>query len=83
MELGIKNKIQDHSKNQELTPETKLAYNKILGCIAIKLNQTAVTKTTRHYVKNNDVQEKSQDALTHMVELKRVEFEWSLYLIVT
>ncbi len=71
MELWIKRKIQDHQKNPNTTPTTKAAHNKNLGDIANKINPIAVTGVIEDYAKDSEAYENSQDALSHVVELKK------------
>ncbi len=71
VEHCLKSKIQDHCKNPGTTPTTKAAHNKFLRDIANKSNLTAVTEVIKDYAKDSEVYENCQDALSHIVELRK------------
>ena len=71
MEKIIKHKIRSQCKNQSTTPNTKAAYAKILANIVDKSNPTAVAEVIKDYVEDEEAFENLQDALAHMVELKK------------
>ncbi len=71
IEKRIKRKIRDQRKNQSTTPNTKAAYAKILGDIVDKSKPTAVAEVIKDYAEDEEAYDNSQDALAHMVELKK------------
>ncbi len=71
VEHHIKHKIQDPCKNRDKTTTTKAAHNKILGETPNKSNPAAVTEVIKDYVRDSEAYENSQDALSHMVKLKK------------
>ncbi len=71
MEKRIKCKTCNQHKNQSTTPNTKALYAKILANIVDKSMPTTVAEVIKDYAKNEETYENSQDALAHMVELKK------------